>query len=380
MCRATTDQSSIGSYNADARRERIRLISLQTKSVVHMNVLLGQPKVRRNRAVATVDPSTPRRFCTVMLILAACVAGCAHTTTVTKTPGVVHGDPYVIVLGTAQDAGSPQVNSPVDHPARLDESNRRLATSLGIVDPASGRRWMIEATPDFREQAWMLSRAAPESAQSVQIDGVFLTHAHIGHYTGLMFLGHESMGASDMPVYAAPRMATFLRTNGPWDQLVRYENIELRTLTPSEPVKLSEQLTVTPFLVPHRQEYSEVLGFRIDGPSRSVLFIPDIDSWAQWSAMGVELLDVVRDVDAAYIDATFFDDREIPGRDMSAFPHPRITETMDRLQALPANERAKVRFIHLNHTNPAQWSDSDARREIERRGFGVAIRGEQLPL
>lgn len=345
-----------------------------------MNVFLGQPKVRRNRAFATVDSSTPWRFCTVMLILAACVAGCARTMPASTTTGAMHGDPYVIVLGTAQDAGSPQVNSPVDHPARMDESKRRLATSLGIVDPASGRRWMIEATPDFREQAWILSRAAPTVTASVHIDGVFLTHAHIGHYTGLMFLGHESMGSIGVPVYAAPRMAEFLRTNGPWDQLVRYDNIELQELTPGESVELGESIRVTPFHVPHRQEYSEVLGFRIEGPNRTVLFIPDIDSWDAWSAMGVELIDMVRDVDVAYLDATFFDDHEIPGRDMSAFPHPRITETMDRLQTLPEHERAKVRFIHLNHTNPAQWRDSDARREIEQRGFRVAIRGEQLPL
>lgn len=309
-------------------------------------------------------------------VIAMCMAGCSSP----MRAAMNTSGPYLIVLGTAQDAGSPQVNSPVHHPARVNPDERRYATCLGIVDPASGKRWMIEATPDFREQAWMLSRAEPAATKSIQVDGIFLTHAHIGHYTGLMFLGHESMGANGVPVFAAPRMSEFLRANGPWDQLVRYENIALQPLTPGEPVDLGAGLTVTPFLVPHRQEYSEVLGFRIDGPNRSVLFIPDIDSWDEWAEAGVDLLDEVRGVDAAYLDATFYDNNEIPGRDMTTFPHPRITETMDRLESLPFEERSKVRFIHLNHTNPAQWRDTPARRAIKQRGFRVAERGERFSL
>ncbi len=327
-------------------------------------------------------------LCVLLRILGVCglvvggalVVGCASREVGTATASRASEGPYVIVLGTAQDAGSPQVNSPARHTARVDPTKRRLATSLGIVDPRSGRRWLIEATPDFREQAWALNRAEPESESPIQLDGVFITHAHIGHYTGLMFLGHESMGASSIPTYVAPRMRQFLSTNGPWDQLVRYENIDLSQLTVDEPVDLGIGVTVTPFLVPHRQEYSEVLGFRIEGPSRSVVFIPDIDSWDEWADNGVEILNVVRDGDRAYLDATFYDNNEIPGRDMSTFPHPRITDTMRRLESLPLGERERVRFIHLNHTNPAQWEGTPARREIERRGFRVAERGEVFEL
>lgn len=312
-----------------------------------------------------------------LVVLGAVVVGCA--TRHTPDSAAMDG-PYVIVLGTAQDAGSPQVNSPADHPARLDPSKRRFAASLGIVDPATGRRWLIEATPDLREQAWMLSRAEPQAEAPIRLDGVFITHAHIGHYTGLMFLGHESMGASGVPTYVASKMADFLSNNGPWDQLVRYKNIELRPLDVDTPVDLGSGVRVTAFLVPHRQEYSEVVGFRINGPNRSVLFLPDIDSWDEWADMGVDVLELVRDVDLAYLDGTFYDDNEIPGRDMSTFPHPRITESMDRLDPLPFEHRGRVRFLHLNHTNPAQWQGTKARREIERRGFRVADRGEVFGL
>lgn len=289
------------------------------------------------------------------------------------------------MLGIAQDGGVPQAGNR-GHIAWADPGLRRMTACLGLIDPrpATGpggettgdgvtgtRRWMFEATPDFKWQLHRMDRGAPVG-RNPGLDGIFVSHAHIGHYTGLALLGHESMGAVGVPVYAMPRMTTFLRQNGPWEQLVRLNNIELRPLHDGTAVELAEDIRVTPFLVPHRQEYSEVVGFRIEGPRRSILFIPDIDSWSEWDAAGTRLEEVLAGVDVAYLDATFFADGEIPGRDMSTFPHPFIRTTMDRLAPLPAAERAKVRFIHLNHTNPALVPGSSAQREIRSRGFRLA--------
>jgi len=289
--------------------------------------------------------------------------------------------PYLIVLGMSQDGGTPQSGSH-EHPAWKDSSKRKLATSLGLVDPNTGKTWMFEATPDFRQQWYELDTAAKNStvaSPSAEIttrravpDGIFLTHAHMGHYTGLMFLGHESVGATGVTVYAMEEMADFLSLNGPWDQLVGLNNISIRELRPSMPVRLSDDLKVVPFLVPHRQEYSEVVGYRIEGPSRTALFIPDIDSWADWDAMGHRIEAILETVDVAYLDGTFFANGETPGRDMSSFPHPFITVTMERLSALPAAQRAKVRFIHLNHTNPASDPASNEATLIRENGFNVA--------
>lgn len=289
--------------------------------------------------------------------------------------------PYLIVLGTSQDAGTPQAGSH-EHPAWKDPSKRKLATSLGLVDPNTGKTWMFEATPDFRQQWYDLDSAAGNMARDnaspgtttrrAVPDGIFLTHAHIGHYTGLMFLGQESMGTTGVTVYAMERMADFLALNGPWDQLVRLNNISIRKLRPSVPIRLSDDLRVIPFLVPHRQEYSEVAGYRIEGPSRTALFIPDIDSWDDWDRMGHRIEAILETVDVAYLDGTFFAEGEIPGRDMSSFPHPLITVTMDRLSALSSAQRSKIRFIHLNHTNPASDAESAEAAMIRENGFGVA--------
>ncbi|MEO1084065.1 MAG: MBL fold metallo-hydrolase, partial [Acidobacteriota bacterium] len=238
--------------------------------------------------------------------------------------------------------------------------------------------YLFDATPDFREQLELLDRIAPTDRGAPGLDGIFLTHAHIGHYVGLMHLGHEAMGARGVPVYAMPRMAAYLRGDGPWSQLVSFGNVELRPLRDGE-TTVAGRLRVTPLRVPHREEFSEAVGYRIEGPSKSALFIPDIDSWRQWDEQGQRLEDVISGVDYAFLDATFFADGEIPGRDMRGFPHPRIRDTMARLARRPEAERAKVHFIHLNHTNPALDPRSPERRQIEDAGFHVAARGQTFP-
>ena len=286
--------------------------------------------------------------------------------------------PYLVVLGIAQDGGVPQAGTK-EHPGWVDPARQRQVVSLGLVDPLSNQRWMFEATPDFPQQLQQLDQLAPVEDRP-GLDGIFLTHAHMGHYTGLMYLGHEVMGADGVPVFAMPKMVEYLATNGPWSQLVKYNNILLSPMTNGVPVPLNERLKVTPFLVPHRQEYSEVVGYRIDGPDKSVLFIPDIDSWQQFDDQGTRIEDLIASVDVAYLDATFYDGNELPGRDMSGFPHPFVSHSMARFDDLPTDEKAKVRFIHFNHSNPALWADSSAANEILARGFSTASRGERTDL
>ena len=177
-------------------------------------------------------------------------------------------EPYVIVLGVAQDGGVPQAGTKT-HDGWSDDAFRHLVVCIAIIDPNSSQRSLIDATPDFPEQLQILDKSAPVEGRP-GLDGIFLTHAHIGHYTGLMYLGHEVMGAREVPVYAMPRMFEYLRTNGPWDQLVRYKNITLKPLAADTTVQLNERITIEPFVVPHRQEYSEVVGYRITGPNRAM--------------------------------------------------------------------------------------------------------------
>jgi len=284
---------------------------------------------------------------------------------------------YVQVLGIAQDAGYPQTNCYQPHCMRAweDRDLRLKASSIAVVDSASKTKYLFDATPDMREQLYELHRVAPDGEYS--LDGVFLTHAHMGHYTGLMHFGHESAGTSNIPVYTMPRMHEYLSSNGPWDQLVQYQNIELVRMTDGKPAEVTPNITVTPMLVPHRDEYSETVGFRIEGPNKSAVFIPDIDKWEMWS---IDIRDVVRSVDYALLDATFFKDGELGDRDMSKIKHPFVSESMDLLDSLTDDERARVVFIHMNHTNPLLIDGSPEQSEVERRGFRYATEGLRLEL
>jgi pyrroloquinoline quinone biosynthesis protein B len=298
--------------------------------------------------------------------------GCAHPpASHSPVPDV---EPYLIVLGTAQDGGYPQAGTKPGDAWRPDR--RRFASSLALVDPISHQRWIIEATPDFREQLHELDLVAPAEG-TPGLAGILLTHAHVGHYAGLIHLGREVIGARNVPVYAMPRMREFLSTQGPWEQLVKLSNIEIRPLEDGRTIRLNERISVTPFRVPHRDEYSETVGYRIVGPTRTVIFLPDIDKWERWNT---RIEDVVARADVAYLDATFYRDGEVPGRAMAEIPHPFMQETMARFAASPASERAKIRFIHLNRTNPVAFPDSDERRAVERAGFRVAGMREILPL
>jgi len=293
-------------------------------------------------------------------------------------PAVAAADEiFIEVLGIAQDAGYPQAGCYRPHCLRAWENPalRRKATSIAIVDREQRKKYLFEATPDLREQLYELHRVAPDDDYA--LDGVFLTHAHIGHYTGLMHFGREAAGAHGVPVFVMPRLHAYLSSNGPWDQLVRLENIELRALADGEPVTLRPGLTVTPFLVPHRDEYSETVGYRIDGPERSAVFIPDIDKWGLWKT---DIRDVIRSVDYALLDATFFRDGELGGRDMSKIRHPFVSESMDRFDELDEQERARVIFIHMNHTNPLLFDGSPEQADVEQRGYRFAREGMRLEL
>lgn len=284
---------------------------------------------------------------------------------------------YLQILGITQDAGFPQANCYEQHCMRgwKDKALRRTASSLAVVDARAGTKYLFDATPDIREQLYRLNASAPDTRYALA--GIFLTHAHIGHYTGLMHFGHEASDSRDVPVFAMPRMRSFLESNGPWDQLVRYGNIDLQSLENGAGVEIGDGFTVTPFLVPHRDEYSETVGYRIDGPNRSAVFIPDIDKWQRWD---IDIRTVVRSVDYALLDATFFADGELPGRDMSKIPHPLVAESMALLADLTAEERYRVIFIHMNHTNPLLIEGSPQQAEVKRRGFRIAREGMRLGL
>lgn len=291
----------------------------------------------------------------------------------TKQSGI-----QLAVLGTVQDGGAPHIGCVKSCCAALwAKPNESLkVVSLGVIDHDHDKVYIFEATPDFPEQLSHLNKIAGRPMSQMP-DGIFITHAHIGHYTGLMFLGREAKGASSVPVYAMPKLQEFFNSNGPWDQLVKLKNIQLKSFDNDGVAKLSSRLNIIPFKVPHRDEYSETVGFEIKGPEKSVLFIPDIDKWSKWEE---DIIAKVKEVDLAFLDATFYDANEINNRDISEIPHPFVIESMKLFDGLSNEEKQKIHFIHLNHTNPLLNTDSKAYEEVVHRGYNVAQYGDMMSI
>ena len=290
----------------------------------------------------------------------------------------VHGAAFVIVLGTAQDAGIPQAGCrcPACVAAGQCRELIRRPSCLGVVDPETGGRWLIDATPAFPEQLRDLSAAA-STGRAGPPDGILLTHAHVGHYAGLVNLGREVMDCRRVPLWVMPRMKRFLRDNQPWASLIRQENVVLRDLVPGQAVALGSGVRVVPVPVPHRDESSETVAFEIEGPSSRVLWLPDIDGWDEWEPGLPERL---ASIDVAWLDGTFYDADELPGRDIAATPHPPIRSHLSDYARLSRETGTDLRLIHLNHSNPAATSGTPAERAIDQAGLSVSTEGERVNL
>lgn len=316
-------------------------------------------------------------FLFLLFVLFSCVEN-KSPELIVETPKPNITTTSLVVLGTIQDAGSPQIACAKPCCAHLFDNPdaTRQIISLGLIDVETDKTYLFEATPDIGRQMKSLISYTKSTNKQVA-DGIFITHAHIGHYTGMLFLGKEAMDAKEMPVYVMPKMKNFLTTNSPWDQLVTRNNIVLKELANEAPVQLSQALQVTPMLVPHRDEFSETVGYKIKGPNKTALFIPDIDKWEKWDK---NIIDEIEKVDYAFLDATFYSGKEMNNRDISEIPHPFIIESVEKFKGLSEQEKNKIIFIHFNHTNPILQPNSKEAQYLLEQGFGIAKRNDVFNL
>lgn len=281
------------------------------------------------------------------------------------------------ILGTAQDAGIPQPNCYCTQctEAYHNPKKRRYGASLAIVMPQEKEWHLVDASLDFKEQ--FAAVQMKYGMEGVLMESIFLTHAHIGHYPGLLFLGREAIGAKGIATYSGPKMKKMLETAAPWRQLVDLGNIHVKELQAGKAVRINEIVAIRPVEVPHRNEFSETYGFWIEGPNRKILYIPDIDSWQAWD---VNIYNAAKEADVCILDATFHSITEIEemGRNYKEIPHPVMTETMDRLQDLV--EETAIYFTHFNHTNPAIDPLHPFTKQVKERGFHIAEEGIQIEL
>jgi pyrroloquinoline quinone biosynthesis protein B len=316
----------------------------------------------------------------ISFFLVTNITGCkSHERTLEEKAVLINlPEKFIVVLGIAQDAGFPQIGCEKECCKAYWEGRetKKYITSLALVDRKANQYWLFEATPDITHQLKEVQQYL-FTRDDYSPDGIFITHAHIGHYSGLMQLGREAMGAKAVPVWAMARLDSFLKNNGPWSQLVSLKNIQLQSLKADSTVSLNASLKVTPVKVPHRDEFSETVGFVIESNKKKILFIPDIDKWEKW---GRDIVAAVGKVDMALLDGTFYKNGELSGRDMSEVPHPFVEESLQKFSDLSSKEKSKIVFIHFNHTNPLLKKESAEKKKVKADGFGVAEEGMIIEL
>ena len=282
---------------------------------------------------------------------------------------------YIYILGNTQDAGLPHIGC--QHPFCEDNFNvyeEHYTTSIAVVNSDLKKYILFEATPDITFQLNNLKKNIFD--EFLLPESIYITHAHIGHYTGLMYFGREALGTKDLMVRVLPRMSNFLQNNGPWSQLVDINNIKIKEINFGSSTKELANIDITPVKVPHRDEYSETAGYIIKGKNKKALFIPDIDKWEKWDK---DIRDLIQDYDYLLLDATFYDEKEI-NRDINEIPHPLVKQTLDALSNLSPKAKSKIYFIHMNHTNMMLDPESHLSRLVLSKGFNIARLGQKLYL
>jgi pyrroloquinoline quinone biosynthesis protein B len=294
-----------------------------------------------------------------------------------------------VILGNMQDAGLPHAGCTCARcTAAFDDPSRvQYAACLAIVDKrnaelrgedAEGHKgkasvYLIDATPDIKFQLNLLAGvlgAHPQRANRLrQPDGIFLTHAHMGHIGGLPQLSKEAMFVNNLPIYATPALCNLLQGTRLWSPLV--QELDFRPMPGGSTVDLGDGLMITAVPVPHRDEWGVgTVAFHIQGPDKSLLYLPDIDAWEQWPEAEATL----SRKDVALVDASFYSRDELGGR--APVAHPPVTDTITQFGHLAS----RLVLTHLNHTNAVLDVGSLAETAVRRAGFRIAQTGQMFVL
>jgi len=317
-----------------------------------------------------------------------------------NTTELSNSNSYIKIIGTIQDGGYPSLGCQKKccKDEELWKTPKYFVSSIGLVIKTKNTNkdkdkvkdinkdsnnedidiapkiYLFDVSPDIKPQFYNLQKENPSCKYPT---GVFLTHAHVGHYLGLPYFGREALNTKNVELYAYNRMIKFLQNNGPFSQLFKLSNIIVKQdLSQNNIVKLEHGIEVESFLVNHRDEYSETCGFIIKSKTTIVLFIPDIDNFTE-----IDIISLIKKSTYAFIDGTFYNEHELPGRNIKEIPHPLIFDSIQFFKSkLSLEECGKIYFTHLNHTNPCLDINSEAYNYVKKNGFNIVNENMRIDL
>jgi len=294
------------------------------------------------------------------------------------------------ILGSAAGGGFPQWNChcPTCEAARVGvRAQPRTQSSLAIRG-GEGPWFLVNASPDARQQIESLTPSLTDGVRAPPIAGVLLTDAEIDHTAGLLLL-RES--ATPVRVFGAAGVERALTDGYPvLPILERYCGAEWQTLEPGQARSLEgSSLTVEPFEVggdaPRYLSGCDVAleasGFQFrDGASRGIVtYVPGL------ARLDDGVLTRLAASDLVLVDGTFWRDDElaclgIPGRSAQEMGHIPLSGPDGTLAALAGLERPRKVLVHINNTNPILLEDSAEREAVVRAGVEVAHDGLEVEL
>jgi pyrroloquinoline quinone biosynthesis protein B len=296
----------------------------------------------------------------------------------------------VRILGSAAGGGFPQWNCrcPTCEAARVGVRARPRTQSSLAIRGGDGPWFLVNASPDARQQLETISGPPLDGVRSPPVAGVLLTDAEIDHTAGLLLL-RES--ATPVHVYGEAGVERALRRGYPvLPMLERYCGLEWHTLHPDREWPLEgSSLTVEPFDVggdaPRYLDGSGVeLGasgfvFRDRAGGGILTYVPGLARLDDAVVARFGASDVV------LVDGTFWRDDELArlgistrsARDMGHLP---LSGAGGTLEALARMARPRKALVHINNTNPILLEDSPERDEVTRAGVEVAYDGLEIEL
>jgi pyrroloquinoline quinone biosynthesis protein B len=289
----------------------------------------------------------------------------------------------VTILGTAQDGGIPQAGCSCQRclDAHRDLKLRKYPVSLGILG-VDGTKHIIEITKNLSEQLVIWT---PDKNELFIPETVSITHLHLGHVEGIGQLGKPVMGLREVDVYLSPKNKDVFDNRS--DIVLMEDEGNIRTHSknfyhPFEP-KDGCGFSLQFIPIPHRSELGDNAAIIIKAEGKSILFMPDQDSWSDTldyhSKENIRDFLKMFDIDEALIDGTFWNMNELPRRDISKIPHPTIQETIQLLGSKREGD-PEISFLHLNHSNPVNDLGSEQRKVVEENGWKISEIGDVLKL
>jgi len=295
----------------------------------------------------------------------------------------------VVLLGTAAGGGFPQWNCwcPTCRTARTDpgRAHPRLQSTAAVS--ADGERWfLLNASPDIRQQVNCLPGTVPHSLRHVPIEGVIATDAELDHSVGILLLreaGRLQLWCTAAVREILERDSRILPVTGAFAEL------SVSEMRVGEPIALTygdgsaSGLVIEPVEVPagpprfapnaaRGHTVGLLIGDRETGGSCA--FFPGCGD------LTPALLQRLAQFDLVLFDGTFWTDDELvslgvgqrTAREMDHLPVSGEGGSLSRLTGLA---RPRKVYTHINNTNPMLLEDSPERATVERAGLQVGADG-----